>query len=122
VIAFFDNVQDVRKNLSIIHAVDGQGNSIGWFDNKMRGTEASGDRAYANDIIVYRHAEMIFFKAEAYAALNNTPQAITSLLGKSTDEGNLNRDFALMAVVVLVMLVVQVCFLRPKTVDMKDDV
>ena len=46
--------------------------------------------------------------------------AITSLLGKSTDAGNLGRDFALMAIIVLFVLILQISFLRPKTVDMKD--
>lgn len=78
VVNIFSHPNDVRKGLSIIEARE-PGKSIGWFDNKMRGTEASGDRAYDNDIIVYRLAEMILFKAEAYAALGETGPAIAAL-------------------------------------------
>ena len=45
---------------------------------------------------------------------------ITSLLGESMDAGHLGRDFALLAVFVLIMLVILVTCLRPKTIDMKD--
>jgi len=63
-------------------------------------------------------------RATAYGIMNMcgvfAGAAITGFLGKSTDAGNLGRDFALMAIVVLVMLIIQICFLRPKTIDMKD--
>ena len=49
------------------------------FDNKMKGTKTEGDRTYDSDIVIYRLAEMYLFKAEAYAALNQTPQAIIEL-------------------------------------------
>lgn len=45
---------------------------------------------------------------------------ITSLLGESMDAGYLGRDFALLAILVFVMLVILVTCLRPKTIDMKD--
>ncbi|MBB4037633.1 MFS family permease [Dysgonomonas hofstadii] len=45
---------------------------------------------------------------------------ITRFLGESTDAGHLGRDFALMAVVVLIVLVIQLTFLRPKTSDMQE--
>lgn len=64
-------------------------------------------------------------RATAYGIMNMcgvfAGAAITSLLGKSTDSGNLGRDFALMAIVVLATLILQLCFLRPKTVDMQED-
>ena len=41
--------------------------------------------------------------------------SITKFLGKSTDAGNLGADFALLAVAVLIALIVQLSFLRPKT-------
>ncbi len=63
-------------------------------------------------------------RATAYGIMNMcgvfAGAAITALLGKSTDEGNLGHDFAMMAVIVLAMVVVQVAFLRPKHIDMKD--
>ena len=45
---------------------------------------------------------------------------ITKLLGESTDAGNLGQDFAMMAGLVFVALMVEVIFLRPKTVNMTD--
>lgn len=47
---------------------------------------------------------------------------ITKLLGESTDAGNLGHDFAMMASLVFVALVVEVIFLRPRTVNMTDQV
>jgi hypothetical protein len=70
---------DVRKAASIITAVDAGGAVIGVFDNKFRGTAYADDRYWENDIVVYRAAEMILFRAEALAALNRTPEAITEL-------------------------------------------
>jgi MFS family permease len=45
---------------------------------------------------------------------------ITKFLGKSTNAGHLGRDFALMAIVILIVLVIQLTFLRPKTNDMQE--
>ena len=45
---------------------------------------------------------------------------ITNVLGKSMDAGNLGRDFAMLAAVVLVMLIIQLYFLRPKEKDPVD--
>lgn len=45
---------------------------------------------------------------------------ITNLLGKSMDEGNLGRDFAMLAGIVLVVLCIQLYFLRPKTHTISD--
>jgi uncharacterized membrane-anchored protein len=42
---------------------------------------------------------------------------ITDLLGKSTDAGNLGKGFAMLAGIVLVALIVQLYFLRPKAND-----
>lgn len=39
---------------------------------------------------------------------------ITDFLGRSTDAGHLGRDFAMLAAVVLIALVIQLSFLRPK--------
>ncbi|MDU1891547.1 MAG: MFS transporter [Dysgonomonas sp.] len=64
------------------------------------------------------------YRATAYGIMNMTGvfagAAITSLLGKSTDSGNLGHDFALMAGVVLLVLIIQITCLRPKTKDMTD--
>ena len=45
----------------------------------MKGTKTEGDRTYDSDIVIYRLAEMYLFKAEAYAALNQTQQAIIEM-------------------------------------------
>jgi ACS family D-galactonate transporter-like MFS transporter len=60
-------------------------------------------------------------RATAYGILNMTGVGcgalVTSLLGKSADSGTLGSGFALMAGVVLVALIVQISFLRPKVND-----
>ena len=64
------------------------------------------------------------YRATAYGILNMTGvfagAAITSILGSSTDAGNLGHDFAMLAGLVAVALLIQVLFLRPKTVNMED--
>lgn len=63
-------------------------------------------------------------RATAYGIMNMcgvcAGAVITAILGKSTDSGHLGRDFALMAVLVLAMVIVQVLFLRPKQIDVQD--
>ena len=58
------------------------------------------------------------YRATAYGLMNMTGvfsgAFITSLLGKSTDAGHLGRDFACMAVVVFLVLIIQLRFLKPK--------
>jgi hypothetical protein len=45
---------------------------------------------------------------------------ITDLLGKSMDAGNLGKSFAMLAGIVLVALIIQLSFLRPKVNDFVD--
>lgn len=63
------------------------------------------------------------YRATAYGLMNMTGvfagAFVTSLLGKSTDDGNLGRDFAMLAILVLLALVMQLYFLRPKTDNME---
>jgi hypothetical protein len=70
---------DVRKNASFITAVDASNNVIGVFDNKFRGTAYADDRYWENDIVIYRAAELILFKAEALTALDRPLEAKTEL-------------------------------------------
>lgn len=70
---------DVRKANSFIAAVDASNTVTGVFDNKFRGTAYPDDRYYENEIVLYRAAEMILFKAEALAALNRIPEAKNEL-------------------------------------------
>ncbi|WP_332735175.1 MFS transporter [Flavihumibacter sp.] len=58
------------------------------------------------------------YRATAYGLMNMTGVFfgawITDLLGKSTDAGNLGKGFAMLGVIVLVVLMIQLYFLRPK--------
>lgn len=64
------------------------------------------------------------YRATAYGLMNMVGvffgAYITDLLGKSTDAGHLGNDFAMLAGIVLVALVVQLYFLRPKDNDFKE--
>lgn len=57
-------------------------------------------------------------RGTAYGIMNMTGvfagAFITDLLGKSTDAGNLGKDFAMLSVVVIAAVVVQLYFLKPK--------
>ena len=58
------------------------------------------------------------YRATAYGLMNMmgvfAGAFITDLLGKSTDKGNLGKDFAMLAGIVAVALIIQLLFLRPK--------
>ncbi|MEI3798854.1 MULTISPECIES: MFS transporter [unclassified Chitinophaga] len=60
-------------------------------------------------------------RATAYGILNMSGvfagAIITDLLGRSTDAGNLGQSFAMLAGIVLVAIIIQLCFLRPQTND-----
>ena len=62
-------------------------------------------------------------RGTAYGIMNMTGvfagAAVTKLLGKWTDGGSLGEGFAMLSVVVLVALVLQLYFLRPKTDNME---
>lgn len=62
-------------------------------------------------------------RATAYGIMNMTGvfagAAVTSLLGKWTDGGNLGLGFAMLSVVVLLALGLQLYFLRPQTDNME---
>ncbi len=61
------------------------------------------------------------YRATAYGVMNMggvfSGAFITNWLGKSTDAGNLGRDFAMLAGIVLLALIIQLSFLRPKAND-----
>ncbi|MCF2707549.1 MFS transporter [Bacteroides pyogenes] len=63
-------------------------------------------------------------RATAYGIMNMTGvfagAAVTEVLGKWTDGGNLGLGFALLSVVVAVALALQIYFLRPTTDNMED--
>lgn len=64
------------------------------------------------------------YRATAYGLMNMVGvfagAFITDLLGKSTDAGNLGKSFAMLAGIVLLALIVQLSFLRPKVNDFVD--
>lgn len=70
---------DVRAAASYIAGYAADGSLMNYYDNKMNGTKTETNRVFDNDIIIYRYAEMIMFKAEAYAALGKTTEAIQQL-------------------------------------------
>ncbi|HEX5553834.1 MAG TPA: RagB/SusD family nutrient uptake outer membrane protein [Chitinophagaceae bacterium] len=76
---FDENANDQRKAASVVTAISATGGVIGVFGNKFRGTLYSDDRYFDNDIIVYRLGGLILMKAEALAALDRIPDAITAL-------------------------------------------
>lgn len=65
------------------------------------------------------------YRATAYGLMNMVGvfagAFITDLLGKSTDAGNLGKDFAMLAGIVAVALIIQLSFLRPKANDFTDE-
>lgn len=70
---------DVRKDNAYVVAVDKDGNQLGISQRKMPGTKTETNVIFDNDIILYRNAEMILFKAEAYAALGDIESAVNEL-------------------------------------------
>ncbi|RYZ49436.1 MAG: MFS transporter [Chitinophagaceae bacterium] len=64
------------------------------------------------------------YRATAYGLMNMAGvfagAFITNLLGKSTDAGNLGKSFAMLSGIVLVALLIQLIFLRPKAAVYKE--
>lgn len=64
------------------------------------------------------------YRATAYGIMNMmgvfAGAFITDFLGKSTDSGSLGKDFAMLSVIVLIALMIQLYFLRPKFNDFED--
>ena len=58
------------------------------------------------------------YRATAYGLMNMTGvfagAFITNLLGKSMDAGNLGKSFAMLSLIIIVAVVIQLYFLRPK--------
>lgn len=65
------------------------------------------------------------YRATAYGIMNMTGvfagALVTSKLGESTDAGNLDRSIAMLSVLVLGALLIEVFFLRPKTMEKTDN-
>lgn len=62
------------------------------------------------------------YRATAYGIMNMigvfAGAFVTKLLGESTDAGNLGHDFAMLAGLVAIALVIQIIFLKPKVINM----
>ena len=76
--ALFTNTADKRIPYTWVTERQSTGPKISWI-TKYPGTVYTDDRISDNDIIMYRLADCYLMKAEAYAALNNTTDAITYL-------------------------------------------
>jgi hypothetical protein len=76
--ALFTNTSDKRIPFTWVTERQTSGPKIAWI-TKYPGTKYVDDRVSDNDIIIYRLADIFLMKAEAYAALNNTTDAITNL-------------------------------------------
>lgn len=65
------------------------------------------------------------YRATGYGLMNlvgiSAGALITSVMGKSADVGNLGRDFLLMITPVLIAIILQLVVLKPKTVNMTED-
>lgn len=65
------------------------------------------------------------YRATAYGVMNlagvSAGAFITDILGKSVDNGNLGRDFAMLALVIVFAVILQLIVLKPKTIDKKED-
>ena len=74
----FTNTSDKRIPFTWITERQNSGPKISWI-TKYPGSKYADDRISDNDIIIYRLADMLLMKAEAYAALDNTALAIENL-------------------------------------------
>lgn len=52
---------------------------VSYSQSRYYGEFVDGERAYTNNFIIYRWADMLLLRAEAYAAKNDTPNAIIAL-------------------------------------------
>lgn len=78
---------DKRKPFTWVTERQNSGLKISWI-TKYPGTKYPDDRISDNDIIIYRLADIFLLKAEAYAALDNTTDAITYLNKVRVRTGN----------------------------------
>ena len=64
------------------------------------------------------------YRATGYGLMNLVGIAsgaiITGFLGKTVDAGNLGKNFAMLAVVIVVTIVLQLTALKPKTINMTE--
>lgn len=86
--ALFDAFpNDKRRPFTWITERQASGPKVSWI-TKYPGTKYPDDRISDNDVIIYRLADIYLLKAEAYAALNNTVDAIKYLNKVRVRAGN----------------------------------
>jgi MFS family permease len=77
----------------------------------------------ANNMPILCQVVSAKYRATAYGIMNMAGvfagAFITDLLGRSTDAGNLGKSFSMMSGIVLIALVIQLYFLRPKASDVQ---
>lgn len=98
---FAANPTDRRIPVTWIWQIQNGRQTIAW-PNKFRGTRYAEDRVADDDIILFRLADLLLIAAEAYAAQNNTAQALVYLnrvrtragipAFTSTDKATLERE------------------------------
>jgi hypothetical protein len=92
--ALFDAFpNDKRRPFTWITERQNTGPKISWI-TKYPGTKYADDRISDNDLIMYRLADIFLMKAEAYAGLNNTTDAITYINKVRVRTGNGNYSGA----------------------------
>jgi len=77
--ALFDNPNDKRIPYTFLTERFTTGPGTRTWVTKLPGTKYADDRFADNDVIIYRLPDIFLMKAEAFAALNNTSDAITYL-------------------------------------------
>ncbi|TXJ23549.1 MAG: MFS transporter [Chitinophagaceae bacterium] len=78
----------------------------------------------ANNMPILCQFVLAKYRATAYGLMNMVGvfagALVTNWLGKSTDAGSLGKDFAMLGGIVLLALIIQLSFLRPKANDFVD--
>ena len=76
--SLFTSAVDKRIPFTWVTERQASGTKISWI-TKLPGTKYADDRISDNDIPVYRFADILLMKAEAYAGIDNATMAITYL-------------------------------------------
>ena len=75
------------------------------------------------DMRVIDHFIFFFKQKTAYEIMNMTGvfagAAVTQILGKWTNDGNLGEGFAMLSIIVAAAILLQLLFLKPKTDNME---
>ncbi len=82
----FTNPDDIRRDVTFVPMLQADGDDANtepdtssFSQNKFRGEVFDGIRQYTDDIIIYRWADMLLLRAEAYAAQGDIPNALEAL-------------------------------------------